>query len=290
MNASSIRVAEIRSPVVAENLPRANARLGWRSPLKTPELEAIARWASAKGGASIRLHGAAIDQLDAVLEIVPVVRLEVDAARLVRPPKGAGEVRELSLHGLPDRAQETISAFVGVHTLRIDARGAAFDVRALYAMPVLRGVSIAAASLHGCSGIDRVGALAALELVRTRVDELDSILRHPELAALRLSNVERVTSIDALRGHAGLRSLALESLLHLESLAPIATLHRLETLAIGGLWQFNVADAAFIAEMKTLRALSLDLGGTRKNVEITKLLRLPEASPFDVGAYDLTTS
>lgn len=288
MTGSPIRVVELRSPVDGGKLPRATARLGWRSPLNAGELATIARWADARGGASIRLHGTAVEQLDDVLTIVRPVNLEVEATRIARPPRHGGTVAGLSFAGLPSRFRETIASFGGVRTLRIDARGGAVDAGALAVLPLLRGFSIAQASLRGCTAINDLRSLAALELVRTRVDHLDAPLRHPGLAALRLANVQPVTTLEALSGHPNLRSLALESLLHLESLAPVATLPVLERLTIGGLWQFNVADAAFIAGIRTLRELSLDIGGTRKNVEITKLLGLPEPSPLDVGAYDLS--
>lgn len=290
MSGSSIHVVEMRSPVEAERLPFTNARLGWRTPLDPGELDAIARWARGHGGASIRLHGAAVAQLDAVLDAVPVVTLDLDAKRIANPPRRAERVRELVLHGMPHDADDTLSSFSGLQTLRLDARGDTVEVKVLEALPSLRRCSIASASLRGCAGIARVPTLAALELVRTRVDAIDPLLRHPGIVALRLADVERVTSLAALRGHACLRSLAIESLLYLENLQPLATLQHLETLAIGGLWQFNVGDAVFVAEMRALRALSLDIGGARKNVEITKLLGLPEPTPFDVGDYDFTTS
>jgi hypothetical protein len=282
-------VFELRSPVEAERLPRSAACLGWRTPLDPSELDAIAQWARVHGGASIRLHGAAMAQLDAVLDAVPVVSLELDATRIADAPRYAHGVRELVLRGMPHRT-ETLSSFSGVRTLRLDARGETVEVRALEALPALRCCSIASASLRGCVDIKSIRTLAALELVRTRVDAIDPLLRHPGIVALRLANVERVTSLEALSSHAVLRSLAIESLLHLESLQPIATLQRLETLAIRGLWQFNVGDARFVGEMRGLRALSLDIGGARKNVEITRRLGLPEPLPFDVGNYDLTTS
>lgn len=289
MSGGFIRVFEIRSRVDAERLPLSNARLGWRTPLDTSELDAIAGWARSHGGASIRLHGAAVAQLDAVLDAVPVVALDVDAARIAAPLRRAESVRELVLRGIP-RSADILPRFSGVRTLRLDARGETIEVRTLEALPALRCCSIAAALLRGCAGIESVRTLAALELVRTRVDAIDPLLRQPGIVALRLANVERVTSLEALNGHAGLRSLVVESLLHLESLQPIATLPRLETLAIGGLWQFNVGDAEFVTKMRGLRALSLDIGGARKNVEITKRLELPEPPPFDVNDYDFTTS
>lgn len=287
---TSIHIVELRSPVDEPTLPQANARLGWRMPLRAAELESIARWARQRGGASIRLHGAAVAQLDAVLETIPVVALDIDAARLAMPRRNASSVRELALHGWPDRPQETLAPFSGVRTLRLDARGATVDVPTLGVLPLLRAASIAAAALRGCDAAEGLRALAALELVRTQVDDADPLLRHRGLSALRLAHVERVTSLRALSGHPNLRSLALESLLHLESLTPIATLPRLETLAIGRLWQFNVRDAQFIAEMRGLRALSLDIGGARKNVEITKRLALPPAPAFDAFDYGLATS
>lgn len=290
MNAGSIHVLELRSPVTEENLPRANARLGWRAPLHARELETIARWARARDGASIRLHGDAVAQLDAVLETIPVDALDLDAARILKPPRHGARVRELALHGLPNRFEETLAPFSGVRMLRLDARGGTVDVRALDALPILRACSIAAARLHGCAAFERLRALAAVDLVRSCVDDVDPLLRRRGVVALRLANVERVTSLEALRDHAELRSLALDSLLHLESLQPIATLPRLETLAIGRLWQFNVGDAQFIIGMTGLRALSLDIGGTRKNVEITKPLGLRAPPPFDAGDHCFTTS
>lgn len=290
MSGGSIHVYEIRSPLDAERLPHSNARLGWRTPLDPGELDAIARWARGRGGASIHLHGAAVAQLDAVLNAVPVAALDLDATRIANPPRHAERVRELVLRGVPHRADDTLSSFSAVRTLRLDARGETFEMGALEALPALRCCSIASASLRGCARIERVRTLAALELVRSRVDSIDPLLRHPGIVALRLASVERVTSLAALRAHARLQSLAVESLLHLESLQPIATLQHLETLAIGGLWQFNVGDALFIAGMRGLRALSLDIGGKRKNVEITKLRGLPEPARFEVGDYDFTTS
>lgn len=290
MNGGSIHVFEIRSPVVAERLPSSHARLGWRTPLDPTELATIALWARARGGASVRLHGDAVAQLDAALEAVPIVALDVDASRIVDRPRHAQRVRELVLRAVPSGAGDVLSGFEGVRTLRLDARGEIVDVRMLEALPALRCCSIASAWLRGCAGIGNVRTLRALELVRTRVDAIDPLLQHPGIVALRLANVERVTSLAALRGHAALQSLAIESLLHLESLQPIAALQRLEILAVGGLWQFNVADAWFVAEMRGLRALSLDIGGARKNVEITKRLGLSKPSPFDVGDYDFTTS
>ncbi|HKE37029.1 MAG TPA: hypothetical protein VKB39_06335, partial [Candidatus Baltobacteraceae bacterium] len=153
-----------------------------------------------------------------------------------------------------------------------------------------RQCSIVSAALRGCGAMTKVHELVALELARTRADDVDSLLRHPAIAALRLANVERVTSIDALRGHAALRTLALEKLLYLESLQPIATLPRLESLSVARLWQFGIGDAWFLTGMTRLRELALDIGGERKNVEIAKRLGLPEPAAFDVGDYDFTTS
>jgi hypothetical protein len=290
MSEASIRVLDLRSPVEAARLPSSNARLTWRHPLEPRDLDTIASWARTRGGASIRLYGAAVAQIDSVLDAIPVVALELDAARITRLPRSAAGVRELRLHGIPSAGRSVLEAFGDVRTLRVDARGETVDLQLLAALPQLRGLSLASASLRGCGGAGVPSALESLELVRTRVDAIDPLLRHPAMVALRLANVDRLASLDALQQHAGLRSLALESVLHLESLRPIGTLPRLETLAIARLWQFNVDDAAFVREMPSLRALSIDIGGRRKNVEIAKRLNLPEAPPFDVAGYDFTTS
>jgi hypothetical protein len=267
---------------------RAETRLQWRDPLPPSALDAVAR--ARPGGASIRLYGAACSQIDEVLERIPVRRLAVDARRVRAVSGGTNTVVELALEGVPEN-DAVLRAFGSVQTLRVDAHGAAFDVRLLTGTTQLRRLSIAAASLSNVECLEQLDVLAALEVSHCTLEGgAGALLRHPRVEALRLAATAGVRSLRAISGNAALRALELDRLLHLDSLAPLQTLESLESLALRGLWQFNVHDAAFICGMKGLRRLAIDIGGRRKNVEIRKRLPLPEPDAFDVGDYDLTTS
>lgn len=265
-------VVDLREPIAANRLCAlpAGVRLQWRDPMPSAALDAIARWCH--GAASIRLYGAACAQLTDVLERIPAQR-----------------VTDLALEGVPGD-DAVLRAVPWVQTLRVDAHGAAFDLRLLDALPALRRLSLTAAAIVNAKMFERLANVMALEVSHCSLDEVESVMRCPSLAALRLATIDGVRSIRALTEAGSLRVLALDRLLHLDSLAPLETLPLLESLAIAGLWQFNVGDAECILRLPRLKRLAIDIGGKRKNVEITKRLQLPEPQAFDVSDYDFTTS
>ncbi|MBV8435155.1 MAG: hypothetical protein JO029_12815 [Candidatus Eremiobacteraeota bacterium] len=288
MSRHPIDVVELRGTVTAERLAALppQTRLQWRDPLAAPALDAIARRSS--GGTAIRLYGSACAQIDDVLERIPVRRLAFDARRVRRPPRAPG-VRELAIEGVPNDAT-FLHAFDSLEALRVDAHGAPFDLRVLREVPNLRRLSIVAAKIAGLLFIGEVHRLDVLEISHCVAGDVDPVLSHRNVTALRLAAIDGVRSIRAVADNTVLRVLELDRLLHLDSLAPLGTLHSLQSLALRELWQFNVGDAHCIVGLNGLRRLAVDIGGARKNVEIVKRMRLPLAEPFDADDYDLTTS
>ncbi|HEY1427971.1 MAG TPA: hypothetical protein VGF18_00225, partial [Candidatus Tumulicola sp.] len=105
------------------------------------------------------------------------------------------------------------------------------------------------------------------------------------LRSLRLSAIERLSSIEALRGHCGLRALWLQRLPFLNSLNVLGTLPALESLQLSKLWQFDLRDTAVLFDIPALQRVSVDVGGRRKNVEVEKRLGLPLAYRLDAKRF-----
>jgi hypothetical protein len=216
------------------------------------------------------------------------VRLALDATRLDTGLSLPG-VGDLTLDGTPADWAATLAAFPALETLQADLRGGTFDLATLAYAPNLRRLSLANARLRGQWRAETPPGLKVIELRDMPAGGVDELLRVPGTVALRLSRIGEMRSIDALGGHANLRVVALEALTHVDSVQVLATLPRLESLDVRGLWQLSLDDVAFIPSMFGLRRLAIDIGGRRKNVEIYKKVRLPKPPPFDVR-YDLTTS
>jgi hypothetical protein len=269
-----------------------DARIQWRAPLASEDLERALGWLRAHPAAALRLSGGAVEQIDAVAKIFAPCALTLDATRLPARLVSLPTVTDLTLEGAPADAASVLAAMPALQTLEVNFRGADFELSALARVPKLQRLSLVKTCARGSPPSPRLARLQAIELREVRAEHIDDFLRLPSMRALRLCAVQRLRSIDALEGHPNLRVLALESLPHLESIGVLATLPQLVSLDIAGLWQFAVADAAFIASLCGLRRLAIDIGGRRKNVEISKRLQLRRPDPFDVRAvtYDFTTS
>ena len=267
----------------------AGARIQWREPLAAADLARAVGWLHANPDASLRLYGRACGQLAALARgpFVPA-RLALDATRLDTGESLPG-VGDLTLDGAPADWSATLAAFPALETLQADLRGGAFDLATLAHAPNLRRLSLANARLRGKWRAESPPGLKVVELRDMAAGGVEELLRLPGTVALRLSRIGEMRTIDALAGHADLRVVALEALTHVDSVNVLATLPRLESLDVRGLWQLSLDDVAFIPSILGLRRLALDIGGRRKNVEIYKKVRLPKPAPFDVR-YDLTTS
>jgi hypothetical protein len=267
----------------------AGARIQWREPLAGADLARAVGWLHLNPEASLRLYGRACDQLGALARgpFVPA-RLALDATRLDTGLSLPG-VGDLTLAGTPTDWAAALAAFPALETLQADLRGGAFDLATLAHAPKLRRLSLANARLRGEWQVESPPGLKVIELRDMPAVRVEELLRLPGTVALRLSRIGEMRSIDALTGHANLRVVALEALTHVDCVHVLATLPRLESLDVRGLWQLSLDDVAFIPTMLGLRRLGIDIGGRRKNVEIYKKVRLPKPPPFDVR-YDLTTS
>jgi hypothetical protein len=245
------------------------AGVQWRSPLAPRELALVKRYVAERGDGSARLYAAAASQANALAGWETIQRLGVEAAHLPSTLAAFPNVRELVLDGVPRDFASVLDAFPALRTLRVRARGTTIDAGALARARDLQTLDVDGAEVIAAASLAEIETLRALDLRDSTVDDLDAVLGL-RLHALRLARVARVRSIEALRGHAHLRVLALAGLLDLASLHPLASLDRLESLDLSGLWQFDIADVTFVEAMPGLRRLRVDIGGHRKNVEIYK--------------------
>ncbi len=258
-------------------------RLQWREPMQPGDLAQIERLAASREDTWVRLYGSAGVQAPHLTAWPALHRLALDGAAATPSLPRFDAVAELALDGVPGDLAGTLARFPNVRALECDARGASFDCRALASLPKLERVSLIAARCENAEALAGIGSLRALSLRECDLAGSDALAGGavgfvgPALRALRIASMPQIRSIETLRGHASLRTLALEGLTHLDDVAAIASLPALESLALTGVWHLRVDDVAFVTELPSLRRLEIDLGGRRKNVEIYR--RRPLALP-----------
>jgi hypothetical protein len=283
----ALAVRDLRSPVDVAALAAlpAGTMLQWRDPVASQELAAIERWAYARPDARIRLYGRAVAQID-TLGPWPLASLQIECTRLPAVHARFERVHDLGLEGAPENLARLLGAFPALQRLRIAGRGGTVAAGALAAAPGLRWLAVSNTTLSDAHRLAASSRLEVLELHAAAAPGLQATLHHPGLLALRLSEMDGVTSLEGLRD-GGLRVLSLRRLLYLETLAPLAGLARLESLELGELWQFDLAELRFLDAMPALRRLTVDIGGRRKNVEVYKRMPMDRALPFPAAVQDL---
>jgi hypothetical protein len=239
-------------------------RINLRRRLESAQIDALAAWSHDRPRASFGIFGSAREQLGEIVERVQPSRLVLDARDgngLAHPSCG---VRVLDWNGaLPTTG---FAAFPDLRVMHVDARGA--RIKRDLALPE---------------------ALDVLDLRNARIDDLAALLApHVNLRVLRLARIEGCTSLEPLRALAHLQALYLEHLVALDGLEPLLAMHALRSLDLRGAWQFTIDDLAEVVALPSLRALRVDIGGRRKNVELYRRRVLAEPLPY--RAYDdLTT-
>jgi hypothetical protein len=284
-------VRDVRTPIDRKrtaSLPDGEIRFQWRAPLLPDELDAVFQATLTASNPSVRLYGNACAQACVVASWPHVSRLALDGAYLPQPLPEFSHVRELALDGLPDDLAAALTQFPQVQRLDIEARGGTLGVASLQAAPRIERLAIAGARCEGMASAAGLRALRTLELRDVRLDDPNATMRLPGLEALRLCSISKLRSIEALRGHAEFRVLALEGLTHVDDVRALSTLPKLESLELTGMWQLHVDDVEFVATLPNLRRLKLDIGGRRKNLEIYRRRPLAEPLPFGSDVTSLT--
>jgi hypothetical protein len=273
-------VRDLRSPAEPHAFDRVPDRvcLQWCDPLSETDLDALASIASEKAGASVRLSGKAVSQVNDLAEWGSLHRLRLES---VHVPDGLTQlpaVLDLELDGAPADLARMLGAFANLKTLRIRARGAAVNASALVGAAKLEVLVLRDAALTAAASLRDLRALRVLDVESATIDDAGAAFGL-RLVELRLANVAPVRTLAALRDHPTLQTLALAGLIDVDDLGPIATIAGLESLDLRGFWQCTVDDVAFIVSMESLRRLHLDIGGRRKNEEIYRRRSLAEPLP-----------
>jgi Immunity protein 26 len=275
-----LSVRDVRSPIEAhafDNVPE-RVCVQWREPLSAQDLVTIAGVVASNSGASVRLCGNAVSQLQAIAAW-PLRRLQLDGESLPDELARLPSVRDLELDGVPRDLTSTLAAFPRLQTLKIRARGAAVNAASLANVVELETLVLRDATLTGAASLHERRALRVVDIESATVDRADALLKLA-LRELRLAGVAPIRTIAALHEHPTLQTLALAGLIDVNDLGPIATIPHLESLDLRGFWQCDVEDVAFIARMPSLRRLHLDIGGRRKNIEIYRRRSLAEPLPI----------
>jgi hypothetical protein len=262
---SGLSVREFRGGIGEKSLEELGpgARLSWRDPLDPLSLARVAGWLAARPAASVRLHGRAVSKLPELAHALPEV-LTIDAAGSnLLPPLRIGRVRSLEIAGMPDDLARVLDTFADVRALRLAARGeplppGALDGRELRVLDLSRvGAGPDLAALAGLTG----------------------------LRSLRLYRLEGFTRLDGVERHGLLAELALAGLVGVDDLEPLARLPALAALELTGMWQLDLPAVSVLERLSRLSALSIDIGGRRKNVEVYRRLPLPRTGSFGRSGF-----
>jgi hypothetical protein len=253
-----------------------DACLHLRDRLSQQEVKTISGWMQERPGSTLRLDGAACELLDR-FDTLP---RNVEIGRDTLPPDARSfeGVERVTFAGSP-HAGRWLEHFPNARTVRLALHGGRLDAGDV-AVARLTALSLAEGTVTNLAALGRANELRTLELRDVAVDTFESVGRLGALRSLRLCAVERLVSIQALRGHGRLRSLWLERLPFLQRLSDLQCLPALESLDLSALWQFGMRDAEVFFALPALRRAGIDIGGKRKNVEIVKRLQLPAVPPY----------
>jgi hypothetical protein len=264
-NPFGLSVREFRGTIGEASLEELGpgARLSWREPLEPRSFARVAAWLAARPGASLRLHGSAVSQLPELAEALPEA-LSIDAAGLnLLPTLRLLRVRSLEIAGMPGDLARVLDTFANVRALRLAARGeplapAALDGREMHVLDLSRvGAGPDVAALAGLNG----------------------------LRSLRLYRLEGFARLDGIEHHGLLAELALCGLLGVDDLEPLARLPALAALELTDMWQLDLPAVSVLDRLCRLSALSVDIGGRRKNVEVYRRLPLPRTGSFGRSGF-----
>jgi hypothetical protein len=253
-----------------------DACLHLRDRLSQSEVQTISRWLQARPGSALRLDGPAGELLDG-FDTLP---RNIEIGRDTVPPdaRSFDGVERVTFFGSP-HAGRWLEHFPNARIVRTALHGGRLDAGDV-AVARLTALSLAEGTVTNLAALHRSYELRTLELRDVAVDAFESVGRLGALRSLRLCAVERLASIQALRGHVQLRSLWLERLPFLQRLSDLQWLPALESLDLSALWQFGMRDAEVFFALPALRRAGIDIGGKRKNVEIVKRLQLPAVPPY----------
>ncbi len=213
---------------------------------------------------------------------------EVRDALVERAPRGAFAL-QLAYGGCELLDEPRIAA--GVESLALSGA----DLDRLVLPPKLRALR-----LSGGGGSLR--ALLALPLEILAIDrgafDTAPLVEHATLAALSLANLPAeaasvgsrlralrtigvpLRTLESLRSGRALERFECSRCDALESIDALAALPALRELGLEGCWRLDLhATIEFLGRLP-LRALRIDIGGRRKNVEVDKRLKLERLAPF----------
>jgi hypothetical protein len=256
----------------------ADATLFVRDDLPAADVRRLGEHLVSRPDATLRLCGAAIHLLERLPEALPRnIALDSDVAP--RDSQTFERVDSVEITGSGNVAT-WLQRFPNTRAVRVVLHGERVDAAAV-ASPQLQSLSLAEGTVFNAAALRRATSLTTLELRDVALDAFGPVAQLAAVQSLRLSAVERLSSIAELRGHPGVRALWLQRLPFLDDLDVLKTLPALESIELSKLWQFEMHHAGVLFEMPALRRASIDIGGRRKNVEIEKRLQLAPAYAFD---------
>jgi hypothetical protein len=151
------------------------------------------------------------------------------------------------------------------------------DLSLLRPMTELRSLDVKLGGTSNLALLPEVGQLRYLELWRIRgLADVSTVGSLPHLRHLFLQTLSHVTALPDFGEARALRRIELETMKGIRDLRPLGSAPALEELLLHDMPQLQPDDLEPLVGHPTLRALSVELGGAKKNAAAQALLGLPE--------------
>ncbi len=155
------------------------------------------------------------------------------------------------------------------------------DLSPLLPLESLRSFDLKLGGTNDLALLPRVGQLRYLELWWIRgLSDVSAVGSLPHLRHLFLQALPQVTALPDFGGARALRRIDFETMKGLRDLRPLATAPALRELLLADMPQLQPEDLEPLVGHKTLRAVTANLGGVKRNAKAQALLGLPDVE-FD---------
>jgi hypothetical protein len=250
-------------------------RVQFSEMLAPNDLGVLAGFISQHPAVELRVHGFSTRAFDlrSLSAFHTLHALTLDVKRLEHPNALTllTGLRRLRIGPLEQAVRfESVAALPSLHALEVCGERA--DVSAAAACPALEELTLIDAPPVDFARFSSTLRLRELTIAHT-VTSLEQLQKLPALARLELRDMT-ITNLPDLARSGALHALTLRNVTHLRDLAALTSAPALRELEIAGMPQLEVWDFEPLTKCRNLRRVTVDIGSRTKTREVYRMLHV----------------